>query len=119
MEQGYKKFAPLALIAALLVFGVVRMLLARRKQPRSFREDPIGAFKDRSEIIAGRAQDATEEMAARMQESLEELRGRLPEFNRRRVSRRRSELNKRIAGLNEQIQALVKDLRANSTFSRS
>jgi hypothetical protein len=115
-ERGIVKYLPLLGVAILLIVGIAQ--LRRRRKPRSFREDPIGALKDRGEIIADRAQGATEEALGRLQESLDELRGRLPEFNRKRMDKRRKELNKRLATLNAQAQALVKDVRSNSMFSR-
>jgi hypothetical protein len=116
-REGYLKYLPLAFAAILIAFGIAQ-LLGRKRKPRSFREDPIGALKDRSEIVAGRAQEATEEALARVQDTLEEIRGRLPEINRRRLDKRRKELNKRIAGLGDQAQDLLKELRANTAFSR-
>jgi len=104
--------------AALLLAGVAAALLRRERKPRSFREDPIGAIKDRSGLLAGRAQDASDELLTRLQESLDELRGRLPDVNRRKLEKRRSHLNHRLADLNSQVQALVKDLRGNSLFHR-
>jgi hypothetical protein len=115
-ERSFAKYLPVLGIAILLVLGVAQ--LRRRRKPRSFREDPIGALKDRSELFADRAQEASEEALSRLQESLDELRGRLPEFNRKRMDKRRKELNKRIAALNTQAQDLLKDVRSNSMFSR-
>lgn len=120
MEQDLRKFAPLALmtlIASLAAYGIVR-LLTQRRRPRSFREDPIGAIKDHSELFAERAQDATEETIARMQESLDELRSRLPEINRRKVDKRRAELNGRLSVLNDQIQSMMQDVRNSNVFNR-
>lgn len=124
MEQDYKKFTPLVVLAfALAIFGVVQLLARRRKQPRSFREDPIGAIKDRGEIFAGRAQDATEDALMRLQESIDEIRGRLPEANRKRfdkrTAKRRKVLNQRLIDLNDQALSLVRDLRASSVFNRT
>jgi hypothetical protein len=115
-ERGLMKYAMLIGAAALLAGGIVRLL--RRHKPRSFRDDPIGALKDRGGMIADRAQEATEDALARLQESLDEIRGRLPEFNRKRMVKRRIVLNTRLAALNEQAQALVKDVRSTSIFSR-
>jgi hypothetical protein len=110
------RYLPLLGLAILLIVAITQ--LRRQRRPRSFREDPIGALKDRSELIADRAQEATEEALGRLQESLDELRGRLPEFNRKRMQKRRKELNKRIGALNAQAQDLLKDVRSNSMFSR-
>ena len=114
-ERSFMRFLPLGAALLLLVVGIARLL--QRRKPRSFRDDPIGALKDRSELIADRAQEATEEALARLQESLDEIRTRLPDFNRRRVNKRRRELNKRVAALNDQAQALLKELRSSSMFS--
>jgi hypothetical protein len=116
-REGYMKYLPLAFGAVLVAFGVSQ-LLRRQRKPRSFREDPIGALKDRSEIVAGRAQEATEEALARVQETLDEIRGRLPDTNRRRLEKRRKELNKRVSALGDQAQELLKELRANNVLSR-
>ncbi|MFL5800147.1 MAG: hypothetical protein ACJ8CR_00085 [Roseiflexaceae bacterium] len=115
-ERSLTKYAPLLAAAALLVVGLAR--LRQRRKPRSFREDPIGALKERGGMIADRAQGATEDALARLQESLDELRGRLPELNRKRMDKRRKEVNKRLAVLSDQAQALLKDVRSNSMFSR-
>src|SRR5262245_51322733 len=115
-ERGMTKFLPLLAVAGLVIFGI--MQLRRQRKPRSFREDPIGALKDRGEILADRAQGATEDALAMLQESLDELRGRLPELNRKRMDKRRKELNKRLGALNAQAQALLKDVRSSSMFSR-
>ena len=115
-DQGFMKYLPFAGLAVLLLVGIAQ--LRRRRKPRSFREDPIGAIKDRSEMIVDRAQDATEEALGRLQESLDELRGRLPELNRKRMQKRRKELNKRLAVLNAQAQDLLKDVRSTSIFNR-
>ena len=115
-ERGLMKFVPLLAVAGLVAFAI--MQLRRQRKPRSFREDPIGALKDRGEMIADRAQGATEEALAMLQESLDEIRGRLPELNRKRMDKRRKELNKRLGALNAQAQALLKDVRSNSIFSR-
>jgi hypothetical protein len=116
-REGYVKYLSLAVAAILIAFGVAQ-LLRRKPKPRSFREDPIGALKDRSGIMAGKAQEATEEALARVQDTLDEIRGRLPELNRRRLEKRRKELNRRIADIGDQAQELLKELRANSAFSR-
>jgi hypothetical protein len=116
-ERGFLKIVPLAIVAALVAFGIAQ-LLRRQRKPRSFREDPIGALKDRSEIVAAKAQEATEDTIARLQESLDEIRDRLPEFNRRRFQKGRKELNGRVAELTNQAQDLLKELLANSMFSR-
>jgi len=115
-SRGFMKYLPLFGVAALLILGIAQ--LRRRRKPRSFREDPIGALKDRGELIADRAQDATEEALGRLQESLDELRGRLPEINRKRLQKRRKDLDKRLAALNAQAQELLKDVRSNRIFSR-
>ena len=115
-ERSFMKYVPLVAAAFLLVLGIARF--RRQRKPRSFRDDPIGALKDRSGLIADRAQEATEEALARLQESLDEIRGRLPEFNRKRMDKRRKELNKRLSELGDQAQALLKDVRSNSMFSR-
>jgi hypothetical protein len=116
MERGFTRYLPL--VAAVVLLGIGIAQLRQRRRMRSFREDPLGALKDRSELLADRAQGATEEALARIQESLDEIRGRLPEINRKRMDRRRKELNKRLIQLNEQIQELLKDLRATGIFSR-
>jgi TolA-binding protein len=115
-DRGFMKYLPLVGAAIVLLVGITQ--LRRRRKLRSFRDDPIGALKDRSEIFVDRAQEATEEALGRLQESLDELRGRLPELNRKRMQKRRKELNKRLATLNEQAQALLKDMRSTSLFSR-
>jgi hypothetical protein len=116
-REDYMKYLPAALVAILL--GVAAILLLRRpRKPRSFREDPVGALKDRGEIVAGKAQEATEEALARIQETIEEIRGRLPEVNRKQLHKRRKELNQRLAVLGDQAQELLKELRASSTISR-
>ena len=115
-ERGYMKYVPLLAAAILLIVGIAQ--LRRRRKPRSFREDPIGALRDRGEMLADRAQSATEEALSRLQESIDELRGRLPELNRKRTDKRRKELNKRLVALNTQAQALLKDVRSSSIFSR-
>ena len=113
-ERSFMRFVPLGAAVLLLVVGIMR--LRQRRKPRSFRDDPIGALKDRSEIIADRAQEASEEALARLQESLDEMRSRLPEFNRKRMDKRRRQLNKRVTALNDQAQALLKELRSSSMF---
>ena len=65
-ERSFMRFVPLGAAVLLLVVGIARIL--QRRKPRSFRDDPIGALKDRSEIIADRAQEASEEALARLQE---------------------------------------------------
>ena len=116
-NEGYMKFLPAGLVA--IVLGVAAVLLLRRpRKPRSFREDPVGALKDRSEIVAGKAQEATEEALARIQEAIEEIRGRLPDVNRKQFDKRRKQLNQRLAVLGDQAQDLLKELRANSPLSR-
>jgi hypothetical protein len=45
-DNGLTKYLALALAVALAAFGLTR-LLQRKRKPRSFREDPIGALKDR------------------------------------------------------------------------
>jgi hypothetical protein len=115
-ERGILKYIPLLAVAGLIVLGIVQF--RRQRKPRSFRDDPIGALKDRGEILADRAQGATEEALAMLQDSLDELRGRLPDLNRRRMDKRRKELNKRLGALNTQTQALLKDVRSGSMFSR-
>ena len=116
LERGYMKFLPFVVAVVLLALGIAQ--LRRRRKPRSFREDPIGALKDRSELVANRAQEASEEALARIQESIDEIRGRLPEVNRKRMQKRRKEINKRIATIGDQAQELLKELRANTMFSR-
>src|SRR5919112_2596165 len=65
-NDGYMKFLPAGLVA--IVLGIAAILLLRRpRKPRSFREDPVGALKDRGEIVASKAQEATEEALARIQ----------------------------------------------------
>jgi hypothetical protein len=115
-ERSLMKYAPVLAAAVLLIVGLTQ--LRKRRKPRSFREDPIGALKDRGEILAGRAQSASEEALTRLQESLDELRGRLPELDRKRMDKRRKEINKRLAVLNDQAQALLKDVRSSNMFSR-
>jgi hypothetical protein len=116
-DRALMKYLPLALAAILAAFGVTQ-LLRRQRKPRSFREDPIGALKDRGEIFAGRAQDATEDALARLQATLDDIRDRLPDVNNKSFRRNRKEVNKRIADLSSQAQDLMKDLRANGVFSR-
>jgi TolA-binding protein len=116
MERGFVKYVLLGVAVLLAVAGVAQ--LRRRRKPRSFRDDPIGALKDRGELVANKAQMATDDALARMQETLDELRGRLPDMNRRQAERQRKDLNKRLTALNEQAQALLRDIRANTTFSR-
>ena len=116
-REDYMKFLPAGLVA--LVLGVAAVFLLRRpRKPRSFREDPVGALKDRSEMVASKAQEATEEALARIQETLEEIRGRLPDVNRKQLDKRRKQVNQRLAVLSDQAQDLLKELRANSPLSR-
>lgn len=116
-ERGFMKYLPLVGAAILLVVGIAQFF-AKRRKPRSFREDPIGALKDRSELVAERAHEATEEALARLQESIDEIRGRLPEFGRKQQDKYRKDLSHRLTNLSDQAQSLLKDLRANSVFSR-
>ncbi len=115
-ERGFMKYLPLVGAAILLIVGIAQF--TKRRKPRSFREDPIGALKDRSELVAGRAQEATEEAVARLQELIDEIRGRLPEFGRKQQDKYRKDLGHRLTTLSDQAQSLLKDLRANSVFSR-
>jgi hypothetical protein len=116
-REDYMKFLPAGLVA--IVLGVAAILLLRRpRKPRSFREDPVGALKDRSEIVASKAQEATEEALARIQETIEEIRGRLPDVNRKQFDKRRKAVNQQLAVLSDQAQALLKELRAYSPLSR-
>ncbi|HET9221157.1 MAG TPA: hypothetical protein VFO07_01570 [Roseiflexaceae bacterium] len=115
-ERGILKYLPVLAAAGLVIFGILQ--LRRQRKPRSFRDDPIGALKDRGGILADRAQGATEDALAMLQETLDEIRGRLPELNRRRMDKRRKELNKRLGVLNTQAQALLKDVRSTNMFSR-
>ena len=116
-QEDYMKFLPAGLVA--LVLGVAAVFLLRRpRKPRSFREDPVGALKDRGGIVAGKAQEATEEALARIQETIEEIRGRLPDVNRKQFEKRRKQLNQRLAVLGDQAQDLLKELRASSPLSR-
>jgi hypothetical protein len=116
-DRASMKYLPLALAAILAVFGISQ-LLRRQQRPRSFREDPIGALKDRGEIVAGKAQEATEDALVRLQATLDDIRDRLPDVNSKSFRRNRKEVNKRIAALSGQAQDLLKDLRANGVFSR-
>lgn len=116
-DRALMKYLPFAFAAILAAFGITQ-LLRRQRKPRSFREDPIGALKDRSEIVAGKAQEASEEALARLQATLDDIRDRLPDVNSKSFRRSRKEVNKRIADLSSQAQDLVKDLRANGVFSR-
>jgi hypothetical protein len=116
-ERGFLKYVPIALAIGLLAFALSQ-LLRRPRKPRSFREDPIGALKDRGENVANKAQEATEDALGRLQESLDEIRDRLPDFNRRRFQKNRKELNGRISDLTSQAQDLLKELRAGSMFNR-
>lgn len=116
-ERNLMRYAPFAVVFALLAFAAAQ-LLRRQRKPRSFREDPIGALKDRGEIVASRAQEASEEALVRLQESLDEIRERLPELNRRKLRKSRKEVNSRLTDLAGQAQDLLKDLRASGVFSR-
>ncbi|HNP72894.1 MAG TPA: hypothetical protein PLO33_10185 [Kouleothrix sp.] len=116
-ENGYGKYVALAFALILAGFGITR-LLQRQRKPRSFRDDPIGALKDRSEIVANKAQIASEEALTRIQATLEEIRDRLPEVSNKQIQRGRKDLTKRINDLTGQAQDLVKELRGNSVFSR-
>jgi hypothetical protein len=116
-REDYMKFLPAGLVVIML--GVAALILLRRpRKPRSFREDPVGALKDRSQIVAGKAQEATEEALARIQETIEEIRGRLPDVNRKQFDKRRKQINQRLAVLSDQAQDLLKELRANSPLNR-
>ena len=116
-QEDYMKFLPAGLVA--LVLGVAAVFLLRRpRKPRSFREDPVGALKDRSEMVASKAQEATEEALARIQETFDEIRGRLPDVNRKQFNKRRKQVNQRLAVLSDQAQDLLKELRANSPLGR-
>jgi hypothetical protein len=117
-REDYMKFLPAGLGAIVLGVAAVLLLLRRPRKPRSFREDPVGALKDRGEIVAGKAQEATEEALARIQETIEEIRGRLPDVNRKQFDKRRKQVNQRLAVLSDQAQDLLKELRANSPLSR-
>jgi hypothetical protein len=116
-EQDYTKYLPLA-FAAILVSLVLTLVLRRKRKPRNFRDDPIGALKDHSEIVASKAQEATEDALMRLQETIDEIRDRMPEVNRKRMVKRRKELNGRLADLTGQAQDLLKELRSSSIFSR-
>jgi hypothetical protein len=116
-ERALMKYVPFALAAILAAFGISQ-LLRRQRRPRSFREDPIGALRDRSEIVAGKAQEATEEALARLQATLDDIRDRLPDVNSKSFRRSRKEMNKRIADISSQAQEILKDLRASGVFSR-
>lgn len=116
-NNGFVKYFVLALAVGLAAFGITR-LLRRQRKPRSFREDPIGALKDRSQIVANKAQAAREDAFERLQTTLDEIRDRLPEVNGKPARRGRKDLNKRVASLSGQAQDLLKELRASSVFSR-
>ena len=95
-DRGMLKYLPIALAAIVVAaFGIARMLRRQRK-PRSFREDPIGALKDRSEIVAGKAQEVSEEALARLQAAIDDLRERLPDVDRKTIQRGRKEANRRL-----------------------
>jgi hypothetical protein len=115
-ERSFMKYLPVFAMALLVILGIAQ--LRRQRKPRSFRDDPLGALKDRGDLIADRAQGATDEALTRLQESLDEIRGRLPELNRKRMDKRRKELNNRLTVLGDQAQDLLKELRSNSMFSR-
>lgn len=113
MSRDMNKWLPVLAIVA----GVVWMLILRknRRRPmRSFREDPVGALKDRTLRLRLRASDAGEEALERIQEALEEMRERLPEMNGRRGRRKKKEIRSRLYSLSEQAQELVRELRANA-----
>ncbi len=116
-DNGYTKYFGFAVALGLAAFGITK-LLQRERKPRSFREDPIGALKDHSEIFANKAQSAGEDALERLQATLEEIRDRLPEVDKKQLRRTQKDLNKRVADLNSQAQDLIKELRANSMFSR-
>ena len=116
-DRAMMKYLPLVFAAVGIAIAIVQ-LLRRPRKPRSFRADPIGALKDRSEMVAGKAQEAGEEALARLQATLDEIRDRLPDVNRKSLQRNRKEFNKRIADVSNQAQDLLKELRANSVFSR-
>ncbi len=116
-DSGFGKFLALACAVALAAFGITR-LLQRQRKPRSFREDPIGALKDRGELVASRAQAAGEDALGHLQSTLDEIRDRLPEGSRKRFRRGRKDLNARIGDLSSQAQDLVKDLRSSRVFGR-
>ena len=116
-DRTYMKYLPLVFAGILAALGITQ-LLRRQRKPRSFREDPIGALKDHSEIVAGKAQEVSEEALARLQATLDDIRDRMPDVNSKSVRRSRKEVNKRIADLSSQAQDLVKELRANGVFSR-
>lgn len=116
-DNGLTKYLALALAVALAAFGLTR-LLQRKRKPRSFREDPIGALKDRGEIVASKAQAVSEDTIERLQATLDEIRDRLPEVSRKQIERGRKDANKRFAELTSQAQDVAKQLRSNSMFSR-
>jgi hypothetical protein len=112
-ERSLAKALPVLLAAGLIVYGISQ--LRKRRKPRSFREDPIGALKDRGEMLAGRAQSAGEDAIARLQESLDELRAYLPEVDQRQLKRTQKNVNKRFAEISDQAQALLDEVRSNSS----
>lgn len=116
-DKGFIKYLGVLVAVGLAAFGITK-LLQRPRKPRSFREDPIGALKDHSEIVAIKAQAAGEDAIERLQATLEEIRDRLPDVNSKQFRRTRKDLNKRVADLSSQAQDLVKELRANGMFNR-
>src|SRR5215212_5195159 len=94
-DRALMKYLPFAFAGILAVFGITQ-LLRRQRKPRSFREDPIGALKDRGEIVAGKAQEASEEALVRLQATLDDIRDRLPDVNSKSIRRGRKQVNKRI-----------------------
>ena len=116
-EKSYLNYLPIALGAALVAF-VISLVMRRQRKSGSFRDDPIGALKDRGEIVAGRAQEATEEALARLQATLDEIRDRMPEVSRKQLNKGRKNVNHRLADLSSQGQDRLKELRASGVFSR-
>jgi len=116
-DRALMKYLPFVFAAILAAFGIAQ-LLRRQQKPRSFRVDPIGALRDRGEIVAGKAQEASEEALTRLQATLDDIRDRLPDMNSKSFRRNRKQVNKRIASLSSQAQDILKDLRANGVFSR-
>lgn len=113
LERGWAKYLPIVLVAVLFGLGFAQ-LLRRERKPRSFRRDPIGALKDRSELLTDRVHDVTEELAARLQSSLDELRDRLPDAHTRKPVTHREAFNQRLHDVNGQVQALLKELRSKA-----
>ncbi len=64
-EKSYLTYLPIALGVALVAF-VISLVMRRQRKPRSFREDPIGALKDRGEIVANKAQAVSEDTIERL-----------------------------------------------------